>query len=168
MKTYIIAALSADGFIAKNNTEPSTKWTSKEDTSFFRERTKKSGVMVMGSTTFETVGAKPLPERRSIIYSRTKKYEGVETTSESPRDLMLRLEKEGVEEVAIVGGSQIYTMFAESELIDKLYLTIENVIFGEGIRLFNKKIDMKIKLVSETQIGPNTIVLEYEVLKINS
>ncbi len=163
MKTYIIAALSVDGFIAKNNTESSTKWTSKEDTAFFRERTKKTGVMIMGSTTFETFGGKPLPGRRNIIYSRSKKYEGVETTSESPKDLLNRLKKEGVEEVAICGGSSIYTLFAEAGLVDKLILTIENVIFGEGVRLFNKKIDLKICLALHQQIGPNTVVLEYDV-----
>lgn len=165
IKTFIIAALSADGFIAKNNTEPSTKWTSKEDTKFFIERTKKAGVMVMGSTTFETFGAKPLPGRRTIIYSKSKKYEGVETISETPKDLLARLEKEGVKEVAICGGSSIYTLFAENNVVDKMYLTIENVVFGDGAKLFNKKVDMDLELVKSEQIGPNTIVLEYNVLK---
>jgi dihydrofolate reductase len=165
MKTFIIAALSADGFIAKDNSEPSTKWTSKEDTKYFIERTKKAGVIIMGSRTFETVGAKPLPGRRNIIYSRTKKYEGVETTDESPKELLARLGKEGVSEVAIAGGSHIYTLFAEAKAVDKIIITIENIIFGEGVRLFNKKIDMKIKLTTHTQIGPNTVVLEYDVVK---
>jgi dihydrofolate reductase len=164
MKTFIIAALSADGFISKDNTEPSIKWTSKEDTQFFREQTKKAGTMIMGRTTFETTGAKPLPGRRTIVYSRDKKYEGVETTNESPKDLLARLDKEGVKEVAIVGGSSIYTLFAKEKLVDKMFLTIENVIFGEGIRLFNEKVDVNLELVSSNQIGPNTIVLEYKVL----
>lgn len=119
----------------------------------------------MGSTTFETFGGKPLPGRRNIIYSRSKKYEGVETTSESPKDLLNRLKKEGVVEVAICGGSSIYTLFAEAGLVDKLILTIENIIFGEGVRLFNKKIDLKICLALHQQIGPNTVVLEYEVIR---
>lgn len=165
MKVYIIAALSADGFIAKNNSEPSTKWTSKEDTEFFRERTKKSGVIIMGSRTFETFGAKPLPGRRNIIYTESKKYKDVETTKENPKDLIERLEKEGVEEVAICGGSEIYTMFAEAGVVDKLYLTIENIIFGDGIKLFKRKIDLPVKLRKHTEIGPNTVVLEYEAIR---
>lgn len=165
MKVYIIAALSADGFIAKNNTEPSTKWTSKEDTEFFRERTKKSGIIIMGSRTFETFGAKPLPGRRNIIYTESKKYSDVETTKENPKDLIERLEKEGVEEVAICGGSEIYTMFVEAGVVDKLYLTIENIIFGDGIKLFKRKIDLPVKLRKHTEIGPNTVVLEYEAIR---
>jgi dihydrofolate reductase len=163
MKVFIIAALSADGFIAKDNTEPSTKWTSKEDTDHFIERTKKAGVVVMGSKTFETFGAKPLPSRRNIIYTQAKKYDGVETTNESPRGLLTKLEKEGVEEVAICGGSTIYTLFAEAGVVDKLILTIENVAFGKGVSLFNNKVDLNLNLVSNTQIGSNTVVLEYDV-----
>jgi dihydrofolate reductase len=163
MQVFIIAALSADGFIARDNKEPSTKWTSKEDTRHFIERTKKAGVIVMGSRTFETFGAKPLPNRRNIIYSRAKKYSEVETTRESPNELLARLKKEGVSEVAIAGGSSIYTLFAEAGVVNNLILTLENVIFGEGVPLFNKKIDMKVNLASHTQIGPNTVVLEYTV-----
>lgn len=165
MKIYIIAALSADGFIAKDNTEPSTKWTSKEDTAHFMERTKKTGVVIMGSKTFETFGAKPLSGRRNIIYSSDKKYEGVETTKDRPEDLIKKLEKEGVGEVAICGGASIYTMFMEAGLVDKLILTIEGVVFGEGVKLFNSKINFSLKLISSNQIGPNTIVLEYKVIR---
>jgi dihydrofolate reductase len=165
MRAFIIAALSADGFIAKDSTEPSTKWTSEEDTRHFIEQTKKAGAIVMGSKTFETFGAKPLPGRRNIIYSQTKKYEGVETINESPEALLARLKEEGVEEVAICGGAAIYTLFAEAGVVDKLILTVESVVFGKGISLFNKKLDLDINLASHNKIGPNTIVLEYNVTR---
>ena len=164
MKTFIIAALSADGFIAKDRSEPSTKWTSKEDTKYFVDRTKKAGVVIMGSKTFETFGAKPLKGRRTIVYSRDKKYQGAETTNESPKGLLKRLGKEGVYEVAIAGGSSIYTLFAENDAVDKFILTVEGVVFGSGMPLFNKKLDIKIRLSDHKQIGPNTIVLEYDVV----
>jgi dihydrofolate reductase len=165
IKTFIIAALSADGFIAKDQSEPSTRWTSKEDTGHFIDRTKKAGVVILGSKTFETFGARPLKERRTIVYSRNKKYKSVETTDEPPKELLKRLEKEGVSEVAIAGGSSIYTMFAENQAVDKLILTVEGVVFGSGIPLFNKKLDIKIRLIDHKKIGPNTVVLEYNVVK---
>jgi len=165
MNIYIIAALSADGFIAKDINEPSTKWTSKEDTKHFMERTKRTGVIVMGSKTFETFGSKPLPGRRNIVYSANKQYENVETTKESPYDLLKRLENEGINEVAICGGASIYTMFMEASLIDKLILTIEGVVFGNGVRLFKSRLNFSLKLVSSEQIGPNTVVLEYDIIK---
>lgn len=165
MKIFIIAAISLDGFIARDKTDLSTKWTSKEDTSHFLEKTKKAGVVIMGSKTFETFGAKPLPDRRNIIYSRTKKYEGVETTKEGVKELLNRLEKEGVKEIAVCGGASIYSLFLEANLVDRIILTIENVIFGYGIKLFDKKIDCEIELEKVKQIGPNSVVLEYKVKK---
>ncbi len=114
MNCFIIAAISADGFIAPPHEDLSTNWTSKEDKKFFVEKTKEAGVVVMGSTTFETFGAKPLKGRKNIIYTKNKKYEGAETTSESPAELISRLEKEGFNSVAICGGASIYTMFLES------------------------------------------------------
>src|SRR4051812_4344841 len=119
IRAFIIAAVSADGFIARNDTEISTSWTSSEDTKKFVELTKKAGVVVMGSKTFETFG-KPLKDRKNIIYSRgqdkkyAKKYEGTEVTQESPQELLQRLEKEGFTEVAICGGASIYTLFMEA------------------------------------------------------
>lgn len=163
MNVFIIAALSADGFIARETREPSTRWTSKEDTRHFMERTKQAGVVIMGSKTFETFGAKPLPGRRTIIYSRSKKYGGAETTNELPRELIERLKKEGVKEVAIAGGSSIYTLFAKAGVVNTLILTVEGVVFGDGLPLFDEKVFLAIELASHTQIGPNTLVLEYSV-----
>ena len=166
IKTFIIAALSADGFIAQNPSIPSTRWTSKEDTQKFVELTKRAGVVIMGSKTFETFG-KPLKDRKNIVLSRdvTKKYEGVETTQESPQALITRLEQEGFKEVAICGGASIYSLFLETGLVDTVYLTIENIFFGKGISLFSKNHDTKLKLVEHTRLGENALLLEYQVLK---
>jgi dihydrofolate reductase len=70
MNVFIIAAISADGLIAKDSDEKSTAWTSKADKKFFSERTKKAGVVVMGRKTFDTIG-KPLSERLNIVYSKS-------------------------------------------------------------------------------------------------
>ena len=110
---FIIAAQTADGFIAKDALHSPFHWTSKEDKKQFIELTKKAGVVVMGAQTFKTLpGA--LKERRNIIYSRSQSFEGTETTSEQPEELLQRLENEGVKEVAICGGAYIYTMFAKA------------------------------------------------------
>ncbi|MDA1337509.1 MAG: dihydrofolate reductase family protein [bacterium] len=163
MKTFLIAALSADGFIGKDSGHLAD-WTSKEDKKFFVETTKKAEAIIMGENTYETI-KRPLPGRLNIVYSRDKEYEGVEVTKEDPKNLLLSLAKRGYNEVAICGGSQIYTMFMEQGLIDKLYLSIEPVIFGKGIPLFNRELDFKLNLVSESKLGEQTILLEYNVLK---
>ena len=166
MKTFIIAAQTLDGFIARKSDENSFDWTSKEDKAFFISKTKEAGVVVMGRNTFETIG-KPLVGRRTIVMSRSKKIEieGAESTGETPEELLSRLEKEGFSEVAIAGGASIYTAFLKAGLVDKIFLTIESHVFGDGIKLFNKDCDQKLELVSNTKLGENTLLLEYNVIK---
>jgi dihydrofolate reductase len=164
MKVTLIAAITADGFIGRNKGHVSTAWTSKEDKVFFSSTTKKIGTVIMGSTTYETFSI-PLKDRRHIVLSRTKTYEGVETTSEDPKTLLARLESEGVEEVALCGGASIYATFLEQGLVDKACLTVEGILFGEGISLLSKEIEIKMRLVSSTTLGENTVLLEYEILK---
>ncbi|MEK7519250.1 MAG: dihydrofolate reductase family protein [Patescibacteria group bacterium] len=164
MTTFIIAALTADGLIAKNLEAPSTDWTSKEDKEFFTRRTKEAGVVVMGQNTYETIG-RPLKDRFNIVYSKDRQYEGVEVTQKEPRELIEDLEKRGYKEVAICGGATIYTMFMEAGVVDKLYLTITSVVFGSGMNLFNKELDKHLELVSVEKLGPQTILLEYNAIK---
>ncbi len=161
MVTFIIAALTADGFIAKHS-KHLADWTSKEDKQFFHERTKRAGVVVMGSNTYETIG-RPLPGRLNIVYSRDKTYEGVEITQKPAAQLLKELEGRGYKEVAVCGGCAIYTMFMEAGAVDKLYLTIEPILFGSGLTLFNKDLGKKLKLESIKNLNPNVVLLEYQV-----
>jgi dihydrofolate reductase len=166
MKTFIIAAVTADGFIARSGNEL-VSWTSKADKKFFRERTKQSGVIVMGSTTYSTIG-KPLPDRRNIILSRTKTsadFPGAEVSSETPAELVARLIKEGVSELAVCGGSHIYSSFMKTGLVDNLYLTIEPIVFGQGVPLFSETVETKLELVQTISIGEGSVVLEYNVIR---
>jgi dihydrofolate reductase len=87
----------------------------------------------------------------------------IETTSVAPKELIEKLEKEGVKDLAVCGGATIYTMFLKSGLINKIYLTIEPIIFGSGIKLFNEPIEQKFKLIKSEQ-KENTMFLEYEAL----
>ena len=164
MMVFIIASLTADGLIAKDPKVPSTDWTSKEDKEFFIRRSKEAGVVVMGQNTYETIG-RPLKDRLNIVYSRDKQYEGVEVTQKEPKSLIEELERRGYKEVAICGGSTIYTMFMEAGVVDKLYLTVSSLVFGKGMNLFNKEFDQKLELVSVEKLGPQTILLEYNVAR---
>ena len=163
MTTFIIAAITADGLIARNPGQTSMEWTSKEDKQFFIEKTKQAGVVVMGENTYKTIG-RPLKDRLTIVYSRDTQFEGVETTQKSPSELLANLQQRGYKEVAICGGQTIYTMFMEARVVDKLYLSVEPVLFGAGMHLFNKELDARLQLISMKKLGENTILVEYNVM----
>lgn len=165
ISAFIIAAQSLDGYISPIEHTNSMSWTSGADKEFFKNKTKEAGVVIMGRTTFDTIG-KALPERKTIVYtSQPLAVEGVETTSESPTTLLARLEQEGHTSVAICGGNSIYSLFLKSGLVSKLYITLEPIIFGDGIPLFSSIEKINLKLLSSTPLSENTILLEYQITK---
>lgn len=164
MRVFIIAAQTLDGFIAKDSNHPAF-WTSKEDKKQFVELTTRAGVCIMGSSTFKTL-PRPLKERLNIVYTRSKDISGdnVETTQDEPINVIANLEKRGFKEVAICGGSQIYTLFLKARVVNTIYLTIEPVLFGQGISIFNDDMNIQTELVSHTKTDGGTLILEYKVL----
>lgn len=165
ISAFIIVAQSLDGYISPLSHTNSMSWTSGADKKFFKKKTKEAGVVIMGRTTFDTIG-KALPDRKTIVYSSTSiEVEDVETTTLSPQELFIKLEQEGYSEVAICGGSSIYSLFLNSGLVSKLYITLEPIIFGEGISLFKDIEQSKLSLLSSTPLDQNALLLEYQITK---
>ncbi|HYF96460.1 MAG TPA: dihydrofolate reductase family protein [Patescibacteria group bacterium] len=164
MKVILIAAVSADGFIAKDSAH-TADWTSKEDKKLFVELTKRAGVMIMGRNTYETIG-QALPERLNIVYtSRLIDNPEIQTTQEPPEQLVSRLDQEGFSEIALCGGQVIYDLFLNSGVVDEIYLTIEPKLFGHGITLSKTLNDLNLKLIGHKKLNDDTLNLHYEVIK---
>ena len=145
-------------------------WTSKEDKQFFHAETKKCGVVVMGNTTYKTIG-RPLPGRLNVVMTRTpditRNITGVlEFTDQSPRQILQDLERRGFETVAVTGGAQIFSQFLEAGLADELAITIEPKIFGRGVNLFaDMARDFALELIETRQLNPHVVLLRYRVVK---
>lgn len=176
MKVSIIAALTADGYIGKTPDQIATEWTNPEDKYLFTKYVRAANNMVMGLNTFlstarkfPTVFNKSMPGRRLFVYTHRpemiEQYPNVEATTEPPAELIRRLKSEGVHELAVCGGSQIYTMFMQAGVVDDLYIDMQATIFGAGVGLFNAPIDTKIKLEETKRIGDNNMLLHYKVTK---
>lgn len=167
MNVFIIAAMTADGFIGLDSNHRSLDWRSKADAKFFIERTKEAGVLVMGSATYNTFKIRRTPPGRRLIVMSSRPDsiagEGVEATNEGPAALIERLEREGAHEVAISGGATIYKLFLDNNLVDELYLTIEPVLFGEGIPLFRGEVRTRLSLCENRNLSDNTVLLHYKV-----
>lgn len=163
MKVFVIAALSADGFIARSSNE-FPDWTSKEDKLEFVKLTKNS-VLIFGGNTFRSIG-KPLPNRKNIVYTRRNiSIKGVETTQENPKRLINRLEKANTESVAICGGGSIYSMFLRSGLVTDLYLTYAPILFGTGIKFLDNTVNINLNLIDLKKLNENTLQMHYKIGK---
>jgi len=167
MKVFIIAAMSADGFIGLDAHHRSLDWRSKADAKFFIERTKEAGVIVMGSTTYNTFKIRRTPPGRRLIVMSSRpdsvEGDGVEATNEEPVELIKRLQREGSHEVAISGGATIYKLFLDNDLVDEVYLTIEPVLLGEGVPLFKGEVHAKLSLMENRQLSDDTVLLHYAI-----
>jgi dihydrofolate reductase len=156
MNIWLLAAITLDGKIAED-TNQLADWTSKADKKFFVKKTKEAGVMIMGRTTYDTIG-RPLPGRLSVVMTRQPdRYESqhgeLEYTSASPEEILESLEGRGFESVVVAGGGQIYAEFIKRGLITDYFLTIEPILFGGGVGLADGVSPTKLRLISSESLG---------------
>jgi dihydrofolate reductase len=167
MKIFILAATTADGYVARGTSHLAHAWTTYEDKRLFTWLTKWAKVIIVGHSTYRTF-ERPFADRRIIVYTRGPEpkdkglAEHVEFTAEPPEALLKRLESEGVTGVAICGGPQIYDLFMQTGLVHDFYLTIQPAFFGTGMKLFDHELDTRLKL-DEAQISTkdDTVILHY-------
>lgn len=162
IKTSVFIATSLDGFIARTN--GSIDWLEEANTlapegedcgyhAFFST----VDVLVMGRNTFETVlgfEGWPYAEKRLVVLS-SKPLEipvelrgTVSASSETPNELVARLEAEGAQHLYIDGGITIQRFLAAG-LLDELTITTIPVLIGEGKPLFGPLAhDIKLRCVA--------------------
>ncbi len=167
MKLTMLMAMTLDGKIGKNP-DHFPDWTGKADKKLFVELTRKAGVVIMGSKTFDTIGI-PLPGRKNIILTRDKsrksEWDNLLFTDASPKEIVANLEKEGFSEAILAGGAKINSLFAEENLIDEIIVTISPKIFGTGMSLFSSELSLELELKEMKQSDRNLVFLKYNVLK---
>lgn len=102
----LIAALDENRAIGFDNQMP---WHLPDDLKYFKHATQ-GGVVVMGRKTFESIGSRPLPNRRNIVLTRQQNWQatGVEV-SHDWTELYQGLQSEGLEKVWVIGGGELYT-----------------------------------------------------------
>jgi len=125
-----VVAAAANGVIGRDGQLP---WRLPSDLKRFRALTLGKPV-IMGRKTFESIG-KPLAGRDNIVLSRQPAFKpaGVAVVAEIEEAIRWgqRLAaKTGVDEVAIIGGAEIFSVALP--LTDRIYLTsVKGIVAGE-------------------------------------
>lgn len=168
LRVIAIAAQTLDGFIARDSEQPAN-WSSREDKKSFAAATKDSGVVVMGRKTFDTI-KKPLPSRLNLVLTSTpNKFVTIpdllEFVDDSPPEVIQGLKGRGFESVFVIGGAQTYTEFLKYQLLNELWITIEPLVFGEGISIFTEPFyNVQSFLSQVVQLSEETIQLRYRLI----
>jgi|SRR6056297_98681 len=159
-QVILVMASTVDGKIAKDFKHV-TNWTGTADKKYYSEITKNVGVMIMGSTTYDTIG-KPLPDRLNIVMtqdeSRKSNYDNLIFTRLPPVEVLENLKLKGFKKATIVGGSTINSLFIKDNLITHIHLVIVPKLFGSGLSLFNSPLNQNL-LLETTQLLDNGCVL---------
>jgi len=174
MKVILLAAITADGYIARDSEQSPTTWTSGSDKALFFRLVKEYNCLIMGMNTFlatakkyPTVFNKTFPDRRLLVLTHRpgeiEKYPRVEATEETPKELIQRLIDERAKGLVVCGGISVYSEYMNSGLVNELYISVNPVVFGNGITLFNSELHNRVHLLDSQTCSDGTIILHYEV-----
>ena len=171
MRCIAIAAITIDGKIALNSSHFSD-WTSPEDKAFMREFLDSAKVVVVGNNTYKTA-AEPLSKRNCIVLTSstaTTKRKSDKLLLWNPVRTTFKTVAGIHKTVAILGGTQTYTYFLENDLLDEIYLTIEPLVFGQGLNLFetDKSLETHFRLQSTKKLNKKgSLLLHYIKHSVN-
>lgn len=171
MKTILYMGISANGYIAK--VDGDSEWTSDEDLKGFYKQSKSAGNIIMGRNTYLAAlksGYFPFPDALNIIVSHKhiKNIWGdnVLVISDSPKEILSVLEQKKFTTAFLAGGGQLNALFAKEKLIDEIYLDVEPLILGQGIKIFaDSDFEFQLDLIDFKKLNSNTIQLHYKVIK---
>jgi dihydrofolate reductase len=113
----LIWAMTDDRVIGINNSLP---WKLPADMRWFRRHTLGKPI-VMGRLTFESFGARPLPDRQNIIVSRDPAYQadGAQVVASIDEAIATAAD---AEEIMVIGGASLYEQTLPRA--DRLYMTL--------------------------------------------
>lgn len=124
MRITCVVAAARNGVIGRDGRLP---WKLPSDLKMFRKLTLGRPV-IMGRRTWESLGIQPLPDRHNIVITRQPGYraEGARVVHSLEAALAVArklAEQDGAEEIAIIGGGQIFAEALAAELVDRIYLS---------------------------------------------
>jgi dihydrofolate reductase len=173
--TILLAVVSLDGCLTRHDAVGASGLSSEADQQHFLTTLATCDASICGRATYDgerdrlqRIVRRGDSKRRRIVMTRQPdRYAAdaipglLEFTSATPSEILDDLRADDRQQVALLGGGEIYNRFLADGLVDELSITIEARIFGTGIRLTGTStpIDPQFELRSVQQIGPGTVLL---------
>lgn len=146
MRISLIVAMDRERGIGKNN---DLMWHLPADMKFFKETTT-GQIVVMGRKNYESIPERfrPLPNRENVVLTRNTDYraEGCKVFH-SLEDCLSFYDGETERTVYIIGGGEIYRQALELDVIQEMYITHIDSVFGADT--FFKEFDEEKWMINE-------------------
>lgn len=170
MKTTLVMAMTANGFIAGLNDD--TEWV--KDFDLFYKTVTDFGVAVMGKRTYDECmkfNVFPYKGALNIVMAHdekllTKKQENALFTDKNPLEIIRLVEQKGFKRILIIGGGQVNGSFLKEGLIDEIVLDVHPMIMAKGINVFDGEFPyVNLELVDFKEINDQILQVKYHVKK---
>ncbi|HIH21916.1 MAG: dihydrofolate reductase [Candidatus Diapherotrites archaeon] len=170
MKAILYMAPTLNGFIAKLGDD--TGFVSKNSWKSYRQMIKKAKCMIVGSRTYKImIEAEDLKglEKTVVVAVSKKPFKALPKNhfvAKSPKQALQILKRQGFKSALVAGGGALNASFLKEGLIDEIFLDVEPLVLGNGIRLFAEgNFEAKLKLAGVKKLSRNEVQLHYKVLK---
>lgn len=171
IKITLLMASSVNGFVARNDKEPVTSWTSAEDKKMLYSEIKKYDALIMGRKSFinfyTALTSAPIYVMTNNEALLQKNLKQIIYTNKTPEEIVKDCQNKNIKTALLLGGPTTNTEFLQKNLIDDIKITLEPKLFGQGTPFItNCNLYKELKLLSITQANQNgSLFLHYNVLK---
>lgn len=174
MKVILYMATTMNGYIAKEDND--TGWVTEIEWASFSNMIRTGGNMIIGRRTYETMlendefDKSGLNDIKTVVLtnSSSTKIHNPKFISvvKSPKEAVDILRNQGFETIMVCGGGDLNSSFMRDGLIDEIYLDVEPIAFGRGIKLFlDADFEAKLELLGVKNLSPDEVQLHYKVKK---
>jgi dihydrofolate reductase len=168
MKVILYMATTANGYIAKENDD--TSWITTAEWNSYSTMVRKAGNLVIGHRTYDILTKQPEFTEFAKVKIIIVSHNDFQTLSTN--HIIVRTPQEALNalkdfaEVIIAGGGNLNASFLKENLIDEIYLDMEPIMLGKGIKLFaDNDFEVKLELLETRNITKDEIQLHYKVTK---
>lgn len=169
----MIVVSSLNNYITNGDDTHVEHWASFEDHLNYLDIYSHAEVIIMGKSTFLAMHLKV--KKPQIVFVLTSNPEELNQNYSQPnlffinksaQEIVKDLSSKNYNQILVIGGSSIFNQFLEAKLINKIYLTIEPILFTSGVRIFDQiKEEINLKLIDIKKLNSKgTLFLEYQII----
>lgn len=171
MKVVLYMAISVNGYIAKVNND--TPW-SEEEFQSYSKFVKEFKNLVIGRATYEVMRAND--EFRAlgrpfivVVSSKPVMHDSNVVAVTTPEEALKILAEKNFDKALVAGGGVLNASFMQKRLISEIYLDVEPLVFGRGVRLFaGQEFEASLEFLGVVNLSQNSIQLHYSVRNVGA
>jgi len=169
MKVMMYCAISSDGYIAGRHDDIS--WISDEERKILSRAIKGVWNIIIGRRTYDIVNRWKFFDYFDNVFCVVMSRQNIQSkkwfhfTDAKPKNILRYLSEKWRSSTLICGGFQINKLFLELWLVEKVFVDIESVVVGDGLK-FEDMIpyNVSLNMLNEYEYSSGHIQREYSVL----